>query len=54
MKITRFLITPIVKVAFLVNSISAKMITFVIVNLLGRRSAKRSKLRDKEKIRKKV
>jgi len=37
MKIVRFLITPIVKIAFLVNSISAKIITFTLVRLLGKK-----------------
>ncbi len=43
MKVLRALITPVVKVAFFVNSISAKIITFLVVNLLGGRSIKGSK-----------
>ena len=35
MRITRFLLMPIVKITFLVNSVSAKMITFFVVKLLG-------------------
>ncbi len=37
MRILKRLLTPIVKLVFLVNSVSVKIITFIFVKLLGKK-----------------
>lgn len=41
MRIIRFLLTPVVKTVSLLNSISAKIITFTLVKLVGRKQLDR-------------
>lgn len=48
MKITKLLLTPIVKTVSLLNSISAKVITLAIVALLGKKQIEKKK--EKKKI----